>query len=169
MSSGIRRQCAYGLAAGLVAVLSISVGHAQKSDPMNGVWKLDVAKSKFSPAPGPKSLTATIDTTGDSRKVSVEGASGDGTAVKWGYAGTFDGKEIKVTGTNPDADVIILKRLSPTSTETTYKKGGKTTIVNVLTVSADGRTLTVSTTGTNAQGQKVNHTQVLEKQKGTGT
>jgi hypothetical protein len=30
-------------------------------------------------------------------------------------------------------------------------------------VSADGKTLTVTTTGTNAQGQKVNNVQVFEK------
>jgi hypothetical protein len=47
--------------------------------------------------------------------------------------------------------------------ETTYKKGGKVTVVNVRTVSADGKTLTVTVKGTNAQGQAVNHALVLEK------
>jgi hypothetical protein len=40
---------------------------------------------------------------------------------------------------------------------------GKPTVVNTRTVSADGNTLTVTSTGTNAQGQKVNDVQVFEK------
>ena len=42
--------------------------------------------------------------------------AGDGTAMKWGYSGNFDSKDIRVTGSNPDADIVMLKRLSPTTT-----------------------------------------------------
>ena len=40
---------------------------------------------------------------------------------------------------------------------------GKVTLVNVRTVSADGKTMTVTTKGTNAAGEKVNNVQVFEK------
>jgi hypothetical protein len=36
-------------------------------------------------------------------------------------------------------------------------------VINVRTVSADGKTMTVTTKGTNAAGQKVNNLQVYEK------
>ena len=156
------RRCA--LAAAMAAVLSVGIA-AQKPDPASGAWKLDVAKSKFSPGPAAKSGMVTIDATATTRKVNAEGVTADGTPMKWGYTATIDGQEAPVTG-NPDGDTISVKRVSPSSVETTLKKAGKVTIVNTATVSADGQTLTVTSKGTNAKGQTVNNVQVFEKQKG---
>ena len=55
-------------------------------------------------------------------KVEVTGIAGDGTPMKWGYSGNFDGKEIRVTGNNPDADIVMMKRRSPTTTRTNGRK-----------------------------------------------
>ncbi len=44
------------------------------------------------------------------------------------------------------------------------KKDGKATITGRITVSADGKTRTVTTSGTNAKGEKVKTTAVYEKQ-----
>ena len=62
------------------------------------------------------------------------------------------------------ADTVSLKRISPTTVERTDKKGGK--VVQTLTrvISADGKTLTITTKGTNAQGQPVNNVAIYEKQ-----
>jgi len=155
------RRCALAAA---MAALSVGIA-AQKPDPASGVWKLDVAKSTFSPGPSAKSGMVTIDATATTRMVNAEGVTADGTPLKWGYTATIDGKEAPVTG-NPDGDTISVKRVSPSSVETTLQKAGKVTIVNTATVSADGKTLTVTSTGTNAKGQKVNNVQVFEKQKG---
>jgi hypothetical protein len=164
MNVRLRQRLLQGLAAGLGMVVCGGVGMAQSKDPMVGVWKLDVAKSKFSPGPAPKEQTVTIESAGPGRKVTVEGVAGDGTPMKWGYSGNFDGKDIPVTGKNPDADVVVLKRISANTTRTTYKKAGARTVVNGLSVSADGKTLTVATTGVNAKGQTVKNTLVLERQ-----
>jgi hypothetical protein len=96
--------------------------------------------------------------------VTVTVVAADGTALKWGYSGNFDGKDIRVTGDNPDADVVILKRLSASTTRSTWKKGDKRTLVNGISVSADGKTLTVASSGVNAKGQTVKNTQVFDKQ-----
>lgn len=37
----------------------------QAADPFFGVWKLDVARSTFSPGPAPKTATATIEPAGE--------------------------------------------------------------------------------------------------------
>ncbi len=37
---------------------------AQAADPASGTWELNLAKSKFSPGPPPKSLTRTFEATG---------------------------------------------------------------------------------------------------------
>lgn len=158
------RWCLLGLVAGMMTVVFAGVGMAQPNDPAYGVWKLNLAKSKYSPGPAPKEGTVTIEAAGPGRKVAVNVVAADGTSVKWGYSGNFDGKDIRVTGDNPDADVVILKRLSANTTRSTWKKGDKRTLVNGISVSADGKTLTVATSGVNAKGQTVKNTQVFDKQ-----
>jgi hypothetical protein len=153
-----------GLLAGVLVLAASNVTLAQDKDPANGTWKLNVAKSKFSPGPAPKEMTATIESAGPGRHVEVTGSASDGTAVKWGYSGNFDRKEIRMTGMNPDADVVTLRRLSPTTVRSTYKKDGKQTLVNGVSVSADGKTLTVAQSGVNAKGQTVKNTLVFDKQ-----
>jgi hypothetical protein len=164
MSVRMRRGCLHGLLAGILVVAGSSLAWAQAKDPQYGTWKLNLAKSKFSPGPAPKEGTVTIEAEGPGRKVSVSGVAADGTAVKWGYSGNFDGKEIPLTGNNPDADVVMLKRISANAIRTTNKKAGKRTLVNGVSVSPDGKTLTVATSGVNAKGQTVKNTQVFDKQ-----
>jgi hypothetical protein len=164
MTAGMRRWGIAGLAAGFIAMLSAGVVMAQDKDPAFGTWKLNVAKSKFSPGPAPKESTVTIEADGPGRKVSVTGVAGDGTPVKWGYTANFDRKEYKVSGDNPDADVVILRRISANATRTTNKKGGKQTLVNGISVSPDGKTLTVAQTGVNGKGENVKNTLVFDKQ-----
>jgi hypothetical protein len=164
MTAEMRRWCVGGLAAVLVATVSMSVATAQSKDPAFGTWKLNVAKSKFSPGPAPKESTLTIEADGPGRKVAVVGVAGDGTPVKWGYSGNFDRKEVKVSGTNPDADVVSLRRIDANSTRTTYKKAGKQTLVNGIAVSADGKTMTVVQSGVNAKGEPVKNTLIFDRQ-----
>lgn len=153
-----------GLLAGAIVVAWCGVALAQDKDPANGTWKLNVAKSKFSPGPAPKEMTLTIESAGPGRHVEVSGVAGDGTAMKWGYSGNFDSKDIRVTGSNPDADIVMLKRLSPTTTRSTWKKDGKRTLVNGVSVAADGKSLTVAASGVNAKGQTVKNTFVFDRQ-----
>ena len=147
--------------AALATVLS-GVSVAQSSDPLLGTWKLNVAKSKFDPGPAPKAATVKYEAADQGLKVTVDtdGAAGP---AHWGYTANFDGKDYPVAG-NPDGDVVALKRITATTTEAAFKKSGKAMSSNTRVVSADGKTLTITQKGTNAQGQAVNNVQVFEKQ-----
>jgi hypothetical protein len=142
----------------MVAVAS----DAQTSDPILGTWKLNVAKSKYDPGPAPKAVTLKYEAAGPGMKVSVD-AETPGGPMKWGYTGSFDGKDNAVTG-NPEVDAVALKRVGPTTTEAIMKKGGKVTTTNTRVVSADGKTLTITAKGSDAQGKPVHNVQVFEKQ-----
>jgi hypothetical protein len=151
----------------VVAALSVSamVGEtsAQSKDPVAGTWTLNVAKSKFAPGPPAKSGKAVITASGaDGVKIVFDGVTSAGDKVHWEYTGQNDGKDYPMTG-NPDADTVTLKRINASSVESTYKKGGKVTIVNVRTVSADGKTLSVTQKGTNAAGAKVDNLLVFDR------
>jgi Zn-dependent M28 family amino/carboxypeptidase len=123
-----------------------------------GTWVANVAKSTYSPDPAPKSSTLTIAASG----VTVDVVPASGPAQKWTYGGTYDGKPVPVTG-NPNADMASRKRLSPTTTETTFTKGGKVTSVNTAVVAADGKTMTITAKGTTAEGKPLLNVQLYEK------
>jgi hypothetical protein len=155
----------FSAAAGLALFLVTTTGStfAQTKDPFIGKWTMNAAKSKFSPGPPAKSATGVFSASGaDGVKVVFDGVSGSGEKIHWEYTATHDGKDHPMTG-NPEGDTVALKRLNANSVEATYKKGGKVTVTNVRTVSADGKTMTVTTKGTNAQGQTVDNTLIFEK------
>ena len=145
-----------------VSVFLMGSAFAQ-SDPQVGVWKLNVAKSKFSPGPAPKSATTTIVAAGAGTKVVVDQTLADGTARHWEFTANYDGKDSPVTG-NPDADTVARTRIDATTVQTVSKKGGKVMTTQTSTVSSDGKTRTVTTKGVNASGQQVNNVAVYEKQ-----
>ena len=141
----------------VVACLALSFGATVLAQSNYGAWTLNVAKSKFSPGPAPKSGALKIDATG----VTVDLAL-DGSTQRWSYGGTYDGKDVPVAG-NPNADMASRKRIDANTTETTFKKGGKVTSVNTAVVAADGKTMTITAKGTDAQGKPLLNVQVYEK------
>ncbi len=136
---------------------------AQAADPLVGTWKLNVAKSTYSPGPAPKSLTAKIEAAGEGEKLTADGVRGDDTPIRVEYTAQYDGKDYPISG-SPMADTVSLKRLDANTTERTDKKGGK--VVQTLTrkLSSDGKTATITIKGTDAEGRPINHLAVFEKQ-----
>ncbi len=139
-----------------------SAGVAQPADSRIGTWKLNVAKSKFSPGPAPKSGSVTFSAAGQGVKAVIDTVGPDGSKVHWEYTANADGKPYPVTG-NPDGDMVVAKRVNPNTVETSYTLKGKPTTINTAVVSADAKVLTVTSKGTNGQGQKIDNVQVFEK------
>ena len=127
-----------------------------------GTWKLDEAKSKIS-AGAPKNTTVVYEAAGDSVKVIVDGVDADGKPSHNEWTGKFDGKDYPLTG-DPTADTRSYKQIDPSTLELTNKKGGKVVVSGKITVSADGKTRTVSTKGMDTNGKKVATTAVYNKQ-----
>jgi hypothetical protein len=148
----------------LLGLVTAFFGYAAlaQSDALNGTWKLNAAKSTFNPGPGPKSQTIVIGGTDAARTVAVDLTPAQGAAVHWEVSGGT-GKELPVVGTNANADHYVFRRVNATTIEAQYLKDGKPTIKQTAVVSADGRTLTVTGTGTDAQGRSVNNVAVYDK------
>ncbi len=159
------RAFSFGMVLALGVVLGAGVVSlsAQGSDPRLGTWKLNVAKSQYSPGPAPQSLTVKVEPSGQGEKVTTETVNADGTRTTAQYTANFDGKDYPLTG-SPIADMVSLKRIDARTTERTDKKGSTVATTLVRVVSQDGKTMTVTTKGTNAQGQAVNNVLLFEKQ-----
>ena len=151
------------LALGVVLGADIATLSAQASDPRMGTWKLNVAKSKYSPGPAPQALTVKVEPSGQGEKVAAEFVNADGTRTTTQYTANFDGKDNPLTGSQI-ADAVSLKRIDARTTDRTDKKGGKVAQTLRRVVSKDGKTMTVTTKGTNAQGQAVNNVAVFAKE-----
>jgi hypothetical protein len=156
---------AFGVVLVLGVVLAADVMHlsAQGGDPRIGTWKLNVAKSKYSPGPGPQSQTLKIEPSGEGERVTSEVVNADGTNTTSQYTANFDGKDYPLTGSTI-ADMVSLKRIDARTTERTDNKSGTVAQTIRRVVSADGKTMDVTVKGKNAQGQEMNHVIVFEKQ-----
>jgi hypothetical protein len=147
------------------AVLAVGVlATAQSKDPFVGSWRLNVAKSTYSPGPAPKSVASTYEAVGQGYRISVKNEPASGPVQQYSYTTNLDGKDAPVTGNNPNADMVAAKRIDSHTLEMVNKKGGKTTTTQRNVVAKDGKTRTVTTTGVDGQGQKVNNVAVFEKQ-----
>jgi len=127
-----------------------------------GTWKLDEGKSKLV-AGMPKNTTVIYTTAGDSMKVTVDGVGADGKPTHNEWTGKFDGKDYPLTG-DPTANSRSYKRIDANTLELTNKKDGKPVMSGHITIAADGRTRTVTISGTGADGKKVTSTAVYNKQ-----
>ena len=94
--------------------------------------------------------------------MTVKNDTGAGT-VQYSYTTYLDGQDSKVIGNNPNAETVGVKRIDARTLESISKKNGRVTIIQRSVVSADGKTRTVTTTGTDGFGQKVNNVAVFER------
>ena len=131
-------------------------------DAQMGTWKLNDAKSKFAPGVT-KNNRVVVEATGDNVTVTVDGTDKDGKATHNDWTGKFDGKDYPVTG-DPNSDARSLTKIDDHTLGLNVKKGGKTTITGRIVVSADGKSRTVTTSGTDAKGKKVSSTAVYDRQ-----
>jgi hypothetical protein len=145
-----------------VAALFAVVAVCFAADVNMGTWKLNEAKSKINPG-GPKNNMVVIAAAGDSMKVTVDGISADGKPAHNEWTGKFDGKDYPITG-DPAADMRAYKPVNDHTLALTEKKGGKTTNTGRVVVSADGKTRTVTVSGSDANGKKMSITFVYDKQ-----
>jgi hypothetical protein len=145
-----------------VALCFVGVAVCFAADTFIGTWKLNEAKSKLSPG-APKNSTVVYEAAGDSMKVTIDGTDSDGKPTHNEWTGKFDGKDYPVTG-DPSSDSRALKKIDDHTLTLTVKKGDKVTTTGRIVLSADGKTRTVTTSGTNAKGDKVTSTAVYDRQ-----
>ena len=151
-------------AVALAFVVSFVAGAgAQMPKGLEGTWKLNAAKSTFSPGPAPKSMTLVYSSAGTAgTKIVVDVVPATGAAQHWETTVQSDGKDHPVKG-NPNADTISVRLLDDHTGESTFKKGGKVMATNRRVLSADGKTLTITSTGTTEDGKPRKDIQVFER------
>lgn len=137
----------------VVAGLS-SVAVAQ-TDPHVGTWKMNAAKSSFTPGPGPKALTLVYTADGGNLVAFIQGTDAEDKPVnpdKNKQTIITDEKDHTTPG-NQNWDTTSWKRVNARTFEITRKKAGKVVQTGTNTVSADGKTITATSKGVSVTGQ----------------
>jgi hypothetical protein len=149
---------------GMLALIAASthVVSAQ-TDPAIGTWKLNTAKSKYRAGQMPKSNIVTITAAGSGYHVVAKGEDATGKPTGIDYTATFDGKDSPVKGA-PAYDTTSLKRIDANTTEQIRKKEGKVVQTATRKISADGKTMTVTTRGKDESGIPLDIVAVYDKQ-----
>jgi hypothetical protein len=132
------------------------------ADPQIGSWKLNEAKSKFTRGAG-KNTVVIYETVGDQVKVTVEGTDAKGKPARNEWTGRFDGKDYPVTG-DPTSDMRSYKRVNARTLEFAVRKNHKVMVTGRVVVSADGKSRTVTTSGTTPTGKQFRNKAVYDKQ-----
>lgn len=132
------------------------------ADPVIGTWKLNTAKSKFSPGAELKAGTRIYTEANGLYTLDqkLTGADGKDKSLRSQYR---NGQEVKQPGGGA-SDATLAKKLDANTWEFVLKKNGKVVGHVHRVVSADGKTLTVHNTGMLLTGVTGDQTLVFDKQ-----
>jgi len=157
-----RRMMKTRIAVMALALSFMAAGACFAANPHMGTWKLNETKSKFAPGMG-KNTTVVYSEQKDKMKVTVDGVDKDGKPTHGVWVGQADGKTYKMKG-NLAWDAAAYKVVNDHTYGITTMKGGKVFTNGETTVSADGKTRTVTVNGTNADGKKFKSKTVYDKE-----
>jgi hypothetical protein len=161
------------LAAALVLSAFVAASFAQRpapitADPVLGTWLLNLSKSTFegTPAPGKRTMIFALAGPDAIRHTTTTIPVGvPGIVVAGGneYVAKYDNADVHITGSF--LDTVAVKRIDARTVERTGKVGGKVVETYTRVISADGRTMTVTTKGHNPNTMMdYSSVQVFEKQ-----
>jgi hypothetical protein len=135
------------------AAFTIATAQAASASPgpngklWSGSWHLNVDKSKFaSPASSEKSEVRAYRISGNHVTMRSTVTSESGKVMRWGYSAATDGKWYLTTG-NPTMDHIKLTGVSGTEIKAETLKLKESSGSGTLTLSEDGKELTLDRTG----------------------
>jgi len=133
------------------------------ADNFTGTWKLNLSMSQYNPGPPPRSLTSRVEIMGDTANFTFDGYDATGKATTPGELTVkLDGKDYPIAE-DPARDTVAMKKIDDYTIEETNKKGGKVTTITRTVYAKDGKSRTATTTGTNAEGQKVNNVAFFDR------
>ena len=128
-----------------------------------GSWKLNVAKSTFTPGPGWQSQVRLYQATPEGIAVSWTGTDAGGATMRVNYTYRYDGRDYPMLG-SASYDTLNAVPIDAWTVRSEEKRDGKTVGVAVRTVSRDGKTLTITDEGTNRRGQRFSQLLVFDRQ-----
>jgi hypothetical protein len=154
------------LSIALAALALTTTLAAVDTDNSLGTWKANIAASTYTPAPWPvKSLTVVREAVPGGVKVTTTGERIDGTAINTTYSANYDGTPAGVTGKGAPYDTVSIKQVdADTFTYEAKSTTGKYSASGRIVISTEGKTMTLTAKGTDADGKELTLALVYDKQ-----
>ena len=151
------------MAAGQASKAVQAPQHVSDDEPviLIGTWRLNVAKSRYSPGPPVREETRVYTRTPEGVVGVVTRTHADGRVERFEYNANF-GQERMVTG-NPEYDAVTLRRIDAFTSAVTLSHAGSVYGVGRRAISPDGKTMTLTFDRQNIN-RPVHNVAVYEKQ-----
>jgi hypothetical protein len=145
-----------------LALCFLATAGCLAADPQMGTWKLNESKSKITPGTL-KNTQVVYSSMFGQVKIKADGINANGKPSHTEWSGKFDGKDYPVTG-DPNSDTRSYTKINDRTLTTTNKKNGKVRVTAQIVISADGKSRTITVTGTAPKGKKFKNVAVYDKQ-----
>jgi hypothetical protein len=132
------------------------------ADPQAGTWRLNESKSKITPGTL-KNTQVVYSSMFGQVKVKSDGIDANGKPIHVEWSGKLDGKDYPLTG-DPNSDTRSYTKVNDRTLTTANKKNGKVRVTGQIVISADGKSRTITLTGTTPKGKKFKNVAVYDKQ-----
>jgi hypothetical protein len=134
-------------------------------DPFVGTWKLNLEKSKYSLGSLPISSENTYEPApGGGLKLTISTVTANGAPSTIVRIERYDEKPHPVQEERSSADAVSTKRIDNYTIEVLSYKHGKVITRLTRRISGDGKTMTSTSKGTNAQGRKFEEFRFFDRQ-----
>ncbi len=138
-----------------------------QSDAFLGTWVFNAAKSKVPPVAAPDSMTFVVTAAGGDLYKQVSDSAVAGTTVRSEVTLAVDGKDYAtvITPAPPGLPPLMqaAEKAGGTTVKTSLKLGGQVIATTLNEISADGKTLTMTTTGLGDFAAVLSSVYVLDK------
>ena len=148
----------------VAAVLAVGASQAPrpaKEEPIVGTWRLNAAKSRYLPGPGPVSETRTYKRGPNGVEGTILRRFPDGRSERIEYVAEYD-REYPVIGTE-DYDHILLKRIDERTAEAVLSHAGRVYGTARRVIAPSGNNMTITLRRETASGDVIMNTAVYER------
>jgi hypothetical protein len=164
MHSRSGKVCLLVVAAVELVILVAGTALAQSSNSSLGTWELRGAMPSLPAGDSPTRVILTYEAAGAGVKATLDVMGANGAIAHLEFSGDYDGKDNPVTGSGQAGGVVALTRLDANTVRLIHKRDGEVIVTQTEVVSSDGKTMTVTTTGTTPWGAPLNGVALWEKQ-----
>jgi hypothetical protein len=142
--------------------LAIPQAAFAQSNTFTGTWQLNVAKSKFTPGPGPKSEMVNLQIEGQNVKATFTGIDAAGNPINISDTRPMDGMPHPMR--TPNIDAAAMTPVDDYTIIFSHTKAGKLVSIETVAMAADGKTFTITRVGVDANERPFNNVSFFDKQ-----
>lgn len=144
--------------------LAVPAAHAAApADRVLAIWKLNTAKSTFTPGPGWRSQTRVYRAVPGGVSISWSGVGAKGEAMHVSFVSRLDGKDYPMKG-SANYDTLNAIPVDAFTVKSEEKRDGKVAGIAIRKLSPDGKVMTITDEGTNRKGEKFSQVLVFDRQ-----